>query len=90
MGVFEKSEFDRNTGVFALKTVTPQPMNLTVIQSIEKLSVKRKAQYSIRKVRSFYEPSYGILISFKSFVIFADLVLNSVKMTTLLKDMRIA
>ena len=24
-------EFDRNTGVFALKTVTPQPMNLTVI-----------------------------------------------------------
>ena len=65
-------------------------MNLTVIQSIEKLSVKRKAQYSIRKVRSFYEHSYGILIFFFFFVIFADLVLNSVKMTTLLKDMRIA
>ena len=34
-GVFWKvriwREFDRNTGVFALKTVTPQPMNLTVI-----------------------------------------------------------
>ena len=40
-------EFDRNSGVFALKPVTPQPMNLTVIQSIEKLSVQRKAQYSM-------------------------------------------
>ena len=57
IGVFEKSEFDRNTGVFALKPVTPQPMNLTVIQSIEKLSVQWKAQYSICRSSLF---SFGI------------------------------
>ena len=50
-------EFDRNTGVFALKTVTPQPMNLTVILSIEKLSVQWKAQYSICRSSLF---SFGI------------------------------
>ena len=42
-----KLQNDKNTVVFVLQTVTPQPMNLTVIQSIEKLSVQWKAQYSI-------------------------------------------
>ena len=42
------------------------------------------------KVGSFYEDTCAILIAFKSVVVFADLVLISVKMTTLLKEMRVA
>ena len=37
------------------------------------------------KIRSFYEDSCAIIISFKSVVIFADFVLISAKMTTFLK-----
>ena len=51
IGAFEKSEFDQKwqkyRHICTANTVTPQPMNLTVIQSIEKLSVQWKAQYSI-------------------------------------------
>ena len=42
------------------------------------------------KVRSFLEDSCAILISFKSVVIFAEIKTKSAKMTTLLKEMRIA
>ena len=42
------------------------------------------------KICSFYEDRCAIFISFKSVVIFADFVLISAEMTTLLKEMRIA
>ena len=50
IGFFFKSEFDQNWQKyrrFCTAVVTPQPMNLMVIQSIEKLSVQWKAHCSI-------------------------------------------
>ena len=46
--------------------------------------------YENGKVCSFQGDGCAILISFKSFVIFSDFVLISTKVTTLLKEMRIA
>ena len=59
IGVFEKSEFDQKWHICTANTVTPQPMNLMVIQSIEKLSVQWKAQYSICSSLLFLS-SFGI------------------------------
>ena len=42
------------------------------------------------KIVTKVEDSCAILISFKSVVIFAEIKTKSAKMTTLLKDMRIA
>ena len=62
-------------------------------------SIKKAFRYSYgrnfnfctkTKIRSFYEDSFAILISFKSVVIFADFVLISAKMTLHLQEMRIA
>ena len=54
------------------------------------MGVKALEKGQETKVRSFYEDSCAILISFKIVVIFADFVLISAKMTTkLLKEMRI-
>ena len=63
IGAFEKSEFDQKwqkyRHICTANTVTPQPMNLMVIQSIEKLSVQWKAQYSICSSLLFLS-SFGI------------------------------
>ena len=53
-------------------------------------SIRSFCRHMVCKVRSFLEDSCAILIYFKSVVIFADFVLISAKMTTLLKEMRIA